>query len=235
VEVTVKDGEWVGSIAASYGHLAWDVSVWLHDRNKSLREKRTDPHLLSPGDVLFIPARGDKEIGCTSESKHRFQLRRTFDHLRLRLLDQAGRPRAEAQYALTIEFSDGSEHFAQRGTASDAEGIIEEQIPSSATRAVLKLEPGGEEIELRLGHLEPLDPSNEAAQRKAVQQRLAALGFFHGEVNGSASPGFTSALQAFQQFCRDRIAEGGTAPDAGEPDGQLTASVGTAIKNYYGC
>ncbi len=235
VELTIRTGDWVGKLAVTYGHLAWETSVWSHARNQALREKRQDPHLLSPGDKLFIPPREEKESAAASGAKHRFRLQRPRECLRVRLLQGNSEPLADAAYELTVEFADATERFEQQAERTDAEGVLKEFIPVSSTKATVKLLATGNQIELKLGHLEPLDRDNAAVHRKGVQQRLTALGFYAGPIDGAESPELESALLGFQQFCSDRAAEGGATPDAGEPTGRLTPETLAALKNYYGC
>ena len=231
----VKDGEWVGSIAARYGYADWECDVWRRAENQQLRLKRPDPHVLSPGDRVFVPPWEDKEASASTGQWNKFRLKGSSDVIRLRVLNQQGQPVANAPYQLAVEFSDTSESFHQEGEQTDDEGVLKEFIPHSSTRAVLKLTETGDEIELALGRLEPLDLSNQRVLIKAVQQRLTALGFKPGPIDGLDGPKTQAAVKEFQQYCQDNAGTVAGVIDSGPVDGIVGELTVRALKSYYGC
>ena len=84
--IRVKKNEWIGSIAARYGHKSLRP-VLDHPRNSRFK-KRYDPNLLNPGDVLFVPEpESDKKESGESEEKHVFKVERDEEKLVLRFVE----------------------------------------------------------------------------------------------------------------------------------------------------
>ncbi|MGB9698788.1 MAG: LysM peptidoglycan-binding domain-containing protein [Thermodesulfobacteriota bacterium] len=52
-EYTVKQGDCLSSIGEKYG-IFWE-KIWNQPKNDKLKEKRKNPNILYPGDVIFIP------------------------------------------------------------------------------------------------------------------------------------------------------------------------------------
>src|SRR5438552_12728166 len=129
----IKDGEWVGSVAMHYGFADWEKDVWKHPQNSKLKDLRQDPHVLAEGDELFIPPWEEKNEDCPTEKKHRFQLKVPSEVVRIRLLDDEGKPLKNEEYVLELEYSPGGGTFKQENTKTDGGGLLTEPIPSTTT------------------------------------------------------------------------------------------------------
>ena len=185
-DYTVRQGDCLSSIAARYG-LDWQ-SIWNHGKNSQLKRKRKDPNILLPGDVLFVPDKEVKQEDGATESRHRFVRKSASAKLRLQLLDEERKPRANLRYVLAV---DGALH---EGT-TDGEGRIEVAIPPAARSAKLTVQDGEkqEEFDLSLGHVDPI------SEVSGVQQRLTNLGFDCGGESGTIGERTASALRGFQK------------------------------------
>jgi hypothetical protein len=229
----VKDGEWVGSIAWDYGFPVWEV-VWNHAKNAALREKRTDPHVLDEGDELFIPEPKPLDYFLYTGERHVFKLPRRTQLFRLQLLDEHGDPMREEPYKLTVKSTDDAK-FEQKFQQTDSDGYVAEEIPLSAESGVLELTGRDHKMDLSFGKLTPIDLDDEDAKFRGTQQRLKALGFFDGDVDGKDSPRLKAALKAFQRFCRVNLASGDPAVlDPGPVDGIIGPRTRDALIRYYG-
>ncbi len=206
-DYTVKQGDYISSIAQKHG-LFWD-KVWNHPKNANLQERRKDPNVLSPGDVVFVPDKEEKEESGATEQRHRFRKKGVPAKLRLRLLDE-DKPRANEAYVLEID----GQLFS--GT-TDKNGQIHHSIPPTARKGKLMVGQYQEEYELDLGGVDPID------ETRGVQARLKNLGFDCGPVDGVMSEKTQEALKAFQ-------AQYGLAV-TGEGD-QLTKD---KLKQVHGC
>lgn len=220
----IKAGDWVGNVAAKYGHLNWNASVWAAEENQALRVKRHDPHLLAPNDQLFIPGLKPRDESGATEVLHVFRLRAGRAMLRVRVLNSTGQPLVRVDYEMQVEANQGG-RFTQSNTTTDEEGVLEEWLPVDAVKAVMRLKESGDEIELNLGHLDPLDRNDERLTCKAAQQRLQALGLYNGPVDGSQSETYTGALAAFREMWQ-RQNGGGTESDAETLQN---------LQDYFGC
>ncbi len=232
----VKEGEWVGSIAVLYGFADWEQDVWKHPKNAKLREQRKDPHVLAERDELYIPPWQEKEESCASEQRHKFKLKTPNECFRLRVLDEEGEPVADAEYTLEIECEPGGGVYKQEGTRTDAEGVLEEIIPSTATVGRLLVPDAGIEMDLNFGRLDPVDTDDEKVAIKGAQQRLRSLGYYNGPLNGLMSPVLQEAIVEFQRFCKENLDTGDSRiVDPGEVDGRLSEQTVAALLKFYGC
>lgn len=191
----VADGDCIESIAFAYGF--FPGTLWDHPENAALREKRGNPHVLTPGDVVFIPDLREKEIPGETGKLHRFRRRGVPAKLRLRLT-AGDEPRADVRYSIRI---DGGATVSGK---SAGDGMIEHWLPPAASQAILRLETG-EVYTLKLGHLRPSDDED------GVRARLVNLGY--GEIVDEAA--LVAALLAFQ---RDRGLEETGEADAATMD-----------------
>lgn len=194
---TVKQGDCIESIALKHGHL-WQT-LWDDSNNADLRNKRKEPNLLFPGDVVFIPEKRIKEESGQTEQRHRFMLKGVPSKLQMQLLDEEDEPRSNMEYIIEI---DGTFY---RGV-TNADGWIRRPIMPDAKRGKLIIIEDGtqESYELNLGHMNPID------QDIGVQQRLNNLGFDCGATNGALNEETKDAIIEFQNKYR--------LPTTGKPD-----------------
>ncbi len=232
----VEDGEWAGSIAAAYGYLDWEHDVWKRGENAALRERRPNPRVLGEGDVLFIPPWEEKKESCATELKHRFKLKAPTELLRIRLLDLEGKPLKNEDYALQIDYAPGGGKYEQKNKQTDGDGFLQECIPSTAMKGLLSFAKAPQKILLRLGYLTPMDLNDNPKLIRGAQQRLLAIGFDPGSIDGLDGPRTQSAVTAFQQFCADNKNQGNARIiDAGPVNGTIGKMTRDALLKYYGC
>jgi hypothetical protein len=181
-EHKVQDGECLTSIADHYGFF-WQT-LWNHEKNAKLREKRKDPNTLLPGDVVFIPEKRLKRAPCGLGRKHQFRLRGIPALFRLQLFD-GPTPRSSQDFELEV---DGEKHS---GT-TDEDGVLEVAIPASAKAATLTIGPDKAKFGFQFGHMAPI------TELAGVQARLNNLGFPCGEAAGELDDATREALRKFQ-------------------------------------
>jgi LysM repeat protein len=188
---TVQQGDCISSIAAQYGFL-WDT-IWQHPDNADLRAKRHDPNVLYPGDEIVIPEKMVKEVSRPTGRMHEFVKPKKPTKLKLRLLRDYDKPRANLPYQLEI---DGN----VLSGVTDGDGFLEHPIPPNASRGVLTVKEKGtdETYQLGLGTLDPHDTDD------GVRGRLVNLG-----IGGDT---LQDALRAFQQ--KEGLTVTGEADDA---------------------
>jgi hypothetical protein len=159
--ITIGPHDCISSVARHHGFHWRDL--WEHADNAELRERRADPNLLQPGDVLFVPtpqARSERLDTCR---KHRLVVRNRVAVLRIDLRYDG--EAVTGPYVLEI---------AGRRIDGElsGEGRLEETIPAGVMRARLTLVERNEQIDLLLGDLDPAD-----TPRGAIE-RLVNLGLF---------------------------------------------------------
>jgi N-acetylmuramoyl-L-alanine amidase len=205
----VKQGDCISSIAHQTGFY-WET-LWNDPRNTGLRERRSNPNALLPGDVVFIPDKRDKEEPCETARVHQFRLKGDPVRFNLRVLDGFGKPRSEIPYTLAIGGS------SRRGK-TDSTGRISEVIEPDAGQAKLTLNPPSqwaEVYEFKLGHMNPVD------NIAGWQARLRNLGYLK-EVTRKMDEAAADGLQEFQYASKLK--------ETGEPDGATQS----ALTDKYG-
>ena len=196
---TVKEGDGISSIAFRFG--LFPESVWDDPKNRNLKERRKDPNVLFPGDVVYVRDKELKEVEGTTEQRHRFRRKGVPEVLRLRFLDEGGEPRADIPYVLDVDGTllDGT---------TDADGVLACRVPPNARHGSLTLGSGEEQevLDLRLGHLDPV------TEITGVQGRLDNLGYDCGDELGELGDETRRALCRFQTD--HRLPVTGEADDA---------------------
>lgn len=86
----VQQGEHLSGIAQSNGFRNFHT-IWDDPNNAALRARR-DPHVLLPGDKLFIPDHQDKTENRPTGATHVFAVNETRIFLRLKVLDINNQP-----------------------------------------------------------------------------------------------------------------------------------------------
>jgi hypothetical protein len=214
VQYIVKQGDHIARIAHEHGVSSWSV-IWLHPDNKPLRDKRQNPHVLHPGDVLQIPEREQRTEQVATEKRHRFERAGQTLKLRLALKDLVFEPIANTECTL---FVDGVKH----DLVSNGDGVIEAAVPATASQASLVFARQDKPLELPLlvGHLDPVDtPSGQKA-------RLNNLGYFAGTQADEDEALLKSAIEEFQL----EHMGGGAAVD-----GKCGPKTQAKLKQVHGC
>jgi hypothetical protein len=183
----VQQGDCMASIAVTHGFLL--DSLWNLPENATLKNARKDPHVLFPGDKVFIPDKRIKEIPCATEKRHPFVKKAFMEHLKIVLTDEDDQPIANEPYVLEVD-----EKLKLEGQTG-ADGAIQEDIPPGAVQAHLVVGEGDDQREyfLNLGYIDPVE------KLTGAQGRLQNLGYYHGKVDGIPGPLTTTALILFQE------------------------------------
>ena len=203
---TVKRHDCINSIAASHG-FAWR-EIWDHPDNEALREARTNPDLLCPGDELIIPERTRGEASVSTGQKHKFVVgnRSALLRIRLQLVGEA----IGGAYVLEV---DG---LRLEGELDD-DGQLEESIPATALRGTLLLVDRNEQIDLLFGDLDPPNTPTGAVER------LVNLGLFHDRSVDELTPEVRHVLRLVQR------------EEELEVNGELDDDTADALLRWHGC
>ena len=73
IKYKVVQSDCIDSISFNYGFMP--DTIWNHPTNAELKQKRQNPNILFPGDVVVIPDKTVKEELGTTEQRHRFRRR----------------------------------------------------------------------------------------------------------------------------------------------------------------
>ncbi len=203
----VKQGDHLARIARTYG-FADSNTIWNAPENQSLKQERKNPHVLYPGDNLFIPDKETKDESRPTDKRHTFQTDREKLLLRIKLTDLKNQPLKS--HDCTLSFDTDTKDLTTK-----ADGTIEREIadPKSTAQGQL-LDKGGPEtppairtqrqFPLKIGDLDPVDKiSGQIA-------RLNNLGYNAGDpTSPPAAPASASA--------HDPSLSGASSPNASAP------------------
>jgi N-acetylmuramoyl-L-alanine amidase len=184
----VKQGETLSGIAKKHKLANWEA-IYNHPNNAEFKNKRPNPNLIYPGDEIYVPAMQIKSDDGSTEQKHRFEVKRQTQMLRIAVEDITGKRIANEKYKLVV----GDQKF--EGT-TDTDGLLEEMIPVDAQKG--KLRVGKERWDLLIGHLNPIEENTLDRGVSGAQGRLKNLGYAVGPVDGIPGPKTKAAIEAFQ-------------------------------------
>jgi hypothetical protein len=188
-DYVVQEGDSVVSIATAAGLLP--DSVWNDPANAALKDARKNGEVLLPGDRLTVRAVQSKNVDRPTGKRHVFKRKSVPATVTIYVQDEEGAAFAGKKYELVA----GS--VAQSGTTGD-DGKIEATIEPGCSDGELTVwleEPGLPNpwiVPVRLGALHPVEHTI------GLQQRLANLGFYPGEIDGQLGPATLAAVNAFR-------------------------------------
>ncbi len=207
---TADQGESIESIASKYGHF-WQT-LWNDPQNADLKTKRKTPHVLYPGDVVFVPALRPRQESAPTGTRTTFKRKGVPSRLRLVFLVE-GKPKAGAAYVLTVDDDPPIE-----GTTNGSGGVDEPMDPC-AESATLHFTDDPDDLvyTLNLRYLNPVDTPSGA------RERLRNLGYGGGDPGDDLDDDLGAAIAEFQE-------------DNGmEPTGQLDDATSSKLKEKHAC
>ena len=186
---TVVQGECLASIAQKHGFADWRL-IYDDPSNADFRKARPNPHIIYPGDVLFVPDKRIKTLAAATGQRHVFRIKRPDCHLRVIVRDEEGQPVASKKFKLTV-----SGQSIEGTTAAD--GLIDKPVPADAEEGQLAVWAEGDGFEpdewtVRLGYIDPIETLS------GIQARLNNLGYSCGPVDGTDGTLTQAAVRAFQ-------------------------------------
>jgi N-acetylmuramoyl-L-alanine amidase len=204
----VREGECVCSVAEQVGHF-WQT-LWNLADNRALRDARKSPTLLVPGDRLTVPPLRRKELTVATGATHQFKRHGVPSFLRLRFTC-GGRPRVGVPF--TVRFG-----TSEKRGVTDANGALCVPVPPDAGVGTLILGEGdtARRYPVAVGALMPVE------DLRGLQRRLANLGFFAGDADGTPGPATDDAVRAFQR------------KNGLDPDGRVTAALRAELVRQHG-
>jgi len=212
----VQQGDYVSKLAAQRG-LSDYKTIWDHPQNQELKNLRTTPNVLAPGDKLYIPDLEVRTEARPTDAKHGFVLSGKPLKLRVVIHDMADKPVSGKPCDLKVT---GSPDVSPLNT--DGTGMVEREIKPDAAGGTLKLKDDGLpidlDVKLQIGNLDPLDTIT------GQKGRLNNLGYNAGVLNDEVTLQFRSAVEEFQ--CDQKL----------HPlDGDCGPKTQAKLKQAYGC
>lgn len=173
--------ELVARVAPGYDR----VAIREHAKNEPLFRSRSE-YLLKTGDLIWIPDEPPEHrwFSVAGGTSTKFIVSKGKRSFKMRLRYPDGTPVKNKPYVLRVE-------DASVDGQTDADGMLEAQVPFTATKAEVSVD--GYRKKLEIGALEPLHTA------KGYQARLRNLGYGVGPVDGIVGPKTRAAIRAFQR------------------------------------
>jgi hypothetical protein len=174
-------GEHIARIAAVYGLRSLAV-IWDHPANAALRALRETPHILAPGDRVFIPAVTAHTENGSTEQRHRF--RAAVPSLAVRI--------ARQQWDGTV-IETPPDSVTRDGKPAEftiSHGTID--VPIEPFDAKVVATTSGTEMVAMIGFLQPVTTV------PGFRERLNNLGYRAGDADDPHELAIRSAVEEFQ-------------------------------------
>ena len=179
----IRQGDHVSRIATAFGFTGHN-GIWNHPNNADLKSARQTPHVLLPGDKLFIPDRETREEPRPTDKRHQFVAHRDSLMLLIALQDNDFEPISGANCELRVE----SDTVTR---ATDSSGLLQKPIKSTDANGSLVVSLI--HVAFRIGDLDPVEYIT------GQQARLNNLGYAAGSVEAKLySDQMRSAVEEFQ-------------------------------------
>jgi N-acetylmuramoyl-L-alanine amidase len=205
---TVEQGDHMSGIAEKYGFQSIDL-IWNHANNAELKKLRKDPHILFPGDQVFIPDKTQKSDSAPTTKLSTFTINISLLRLNLKLRDLNGDPVASKPVTILVEGA------TVPPPTTDGDGKTSSVILKSAKNATLQL--GELQFPMKIGHLDPID------KQSGQIARLNNLGYEAGDTGTVDADAFQSAVEEFQ--CDNSL----------PVNGNCDATTQAKLKDVHGC
>lgn len=182
VPYIVRQGDYLTALAYRYGFQA--AEVWDHPKNADLKAARTHHDTLCPGDLLFIPKPEVRALDLHQGQPNEYAGEPPLVDVVLRYGDTKG---AWANEPYEVE----GLHEPTKGSL-DGQGKVTLKVPVTTKTLGIRFPRKEHEENLLIGGLDPVDVWSGA------QQRLLALGWYHGSFTGKKDRQTQAALRSFQ-------------------------------------
>jgi hypothetical protein len=208
----IKRQDFLLRLAARFGFDA--DRVWQDPSNDDLRALRSDPNILLPGDLLYIPdpplqppPMTSLTLGSTNTFVASDPPTMTLTHKFL-----GDDPTTYASKAYTVQELD-----QLTGLTSNGDGVVTFEVPVTLDTATVVFTDTGESWPLSIGDLDPINSLS------GIFQRLQHLGYIDAEIEYDASD-WSSNLSVMRSALLLLAADNGEAAPASSPPPSAPAS-----------
>lgn len=204
----IRQGDYLLKVAHLRGFDA--DTAWNHPKNAELKALRSDPSMLKPGDVLFVPDEPKPKLKLNAKETNVFVARVPTVKVAL-VVAHDGEPLANAKYVVEGLGRDEEE------LSTDAAGTVTVEAPVHVREVVVRFVETGARLSVGIGDLDPPDTPSGA------RMRLTSLGYGGAKAQGKErsighdADSLRAAVSAFQ------VAQG--LPKTGELDDATRAAL----------
>jgi hypothetical protein len=178
----VQQGDHLSGIAQKFEFSSIDT-IWDDPNNAALKKLRKNPHVLLPGDRLFIPDKKQKSQPAATGKVHTFRVDAAQLKLRIALRDFDDKPIANVPCELEVQ-------GLKLKLNSDGDGMVETEVPRDAKEGTLRVPSLDIDMPIKIGHLDPVDVDS------GWKARLQHLGYYAGNGGQGSDSGDDPEMQA---------------------------------------
>jgi hypothetical protein len=183
----VRQGDYLQKLAAAAG--VEPDEVWNHPKNAELKQKRPDPDLLHPGDIIHLPDDPPAAVGCSKGATNRYKATVPRREIVVHFDDTDGPLANQAYEILGLPLPPGGKPL-QGNTGSNGE--VRFEVPVTVREVTVHFTELEHEAILSIG---AMDPSEETS---GVRKRLENLGLLPRRGVEIAEGYLTYAIGEFQ-------------------------------------
>jgi hypothetical protein len=206
----VEQGECLETIAHR-ASLPWKA-IWEHPSNAEIKDRRKNPNVLLPEDILNIPQAKPKPLPAQTGKTHTFELSHSAATKLDVILTYANKPLGDQTCLVKVP---GMEDLR---TKTKPNGRLIVDLPANAEVVTVQMANSQQTFRFNLGHVDPIDTVS------GVQGRLLALGYSCGNDDDDDDLGLATR-QAIFRFQRD---------NGLKPTGELDGTFKSKLKEIFG-
>lgn len=183
MKYTIRQGDHLSSLAAKWGFADFKT-IWEHPGNADLRGIRKNPHVLYPGDKLFVPDKESRIEDAATDQTHTYRVKRPKLYLRIETTGLIGETMVEKPCQVHV----GATIY---DLMTDDQGVAHAEIPATVTDVVFIIDAVSRR--LSIGHLDPAD------ELPGLRERLRNLGYYDVQpLDQDDTPELLAAVRHFQ-------------------------------------
>jgi hypothetical protein len=212
----IRQGDFLAKLAHRFGFDA--DTVWNDPANTKLGDARTDPNILAPTDILYIPDGAGSSPPAqelTTGTTNTFVSEPPSVTVSVKFADTDGQSYSSRAFTIA-ELEDLT------GLTTDGDGVAAFQAPVTLSMATLTFTDSNETWTLRIGSLDPINTPS------GIFQRLQHLGYIPlgAELDGDDLTVLNRALYYFKSQGTPPPADSSNDDDSDDDDGGGTTDRG---------
>ncbi|MBD3218300.1 MAG: hypothetical protein GF310_08490 [candidate division Zixibacteria bacterium] len=183
-----RDGDWMGKIAKDFNH-ADPTTVYDHDKNSYLREKRPEKNLMARGDEVWVPVLPTPEFPTKGKNDGPVDISVTLavrEQITTRLKNTEGESLTNLDYTLRHPEQD-----EEVSASTGGEGQVDQELPPGVEYMTVELEE--KVMTWNMGYMDP------PRTVSGYANRLKNLGYFNHDIPEKKNMELYRALRRFQQ------------------------------------
>jgi len=162
----IRQGEFLSMLASRFGFDADEV--WNDSANDELRERRSSPEMLAPGDVVYLPDAAPEPRSLSARTNNRFRGRLPTVPVEV-AFHYGGEPIANT--SCTVEGLP-----QPLNTETDGDGVARFDAPMNSGEVWVVFEDPAAGFRVMVGHLDPHDEGSQPSRQQITRYARSTCG-----------------------------------------------------------